>query len=157
MCQAKFVENLKIHVLCAVTFPPLHSEICAVYEIPWKNIVEQGSQQMTIQYGACPWHAGWLKQQTLRISNTYLFSTATVSYTNAPHYYVYTYIITETVRVYCAVRTEYISFTLISVCKCLTSNVCVTKFRPFGNVLSMFSFNLLRQLCVYIRIVFLVF
>ena len=58
MCQAKFVENLKIHVLCAVTFPPLHSEICAVYEIPWKNIVEQGSQQMTIQYGACPWHAG---------------------------------------------------------------------------------------------------
>jgi hypothetical protein len=41
----KIVENFKTHILCAVSF---FSENCAVYEIIWKNIVEQGRPKMTI-------------------------------------------------------------------------------------------------------------
>jgi hypothetical protein len=44
MFQTKFVENIKTHLLCSVTF----FENRAVYEIMWKNIVERGRPQMTI-------------------------------------------------------------------------------------------------------------
>ena len=51
----------------------------AVYEIMWKNNVHPGRPQMTI-WRACALHAGYLRLQihTLRICNTYSFSTATV-------------------------------------------------------------------------------
>jgi len=42
MFQTKFVEKIKIHILCSITF-----ENCAVYEIMWKNIVEPIRPQMT--------------------------------------------------------------------------------------------------------------
>jgi hypothetical protein len=38
-------ENIKTHILCSITF---FSENRAVYEIMWKNIVQQGMPQMTI-------------------------------------------------------------------------------------------------------------
>ena len=46
MFQTKFVEEIKTHVLCSVTF--FLPENRAVYEIMWKNIVERGRQQMTV-------------------------------------------------------------------------------------------------------------
>jgi hypothetical protein len=42
----------------------LNCTVCTVYEMTWKNIVEQDRQQMTIQYGTCALHAGQLKLQT---------------------------------------------------------------------------------------------
>jgi len=35
-----------------------------VYEIMWKYIVQPDRPQMTIQYGACALHAGYLRVQT---------------------------------------------------------------------------------------------
>ena len=51
MFQRKFVEKIKTHVLCSITFPPptpTPREIRAVYEIVWKNMVEADRPQMTI-------------------------------------------------------------------------------------------------------------
>jgi len=45
MFQTKFVEKIKTHILCSVTF---FFENRVVYEIMWKNIVERGRPQMTI-------------------------------------------------------------------------------------------------------------
>jgi len=42
-------------------FPP---ENRGVYEITWKNIVDSGSPQMTIQYGAFASRAGYVRLQT---------------------------------------------------------------------------------------------
>jgi len=41
--QTIFVKKIKTHILCSVTFFENH----AVYEIMWKNVVEQGMAQMT--------------------------------------------------------------------------------------------------------------
>ena len=49
MLQAKFVEKIKIHVLCSVTSPTPPPENLAVYEIIWKNILEPDMAQMTVQ------------------------------------------------------------------------------------------------------------
>jgi len=38
MFQTKFVEKIKTHILCSANF---FSQNRAVYEITWKNIVEQ--------------------------------------------------------------------------------------------------------------------
>ena len=61
----------------------------AVYETMWKNIVEPGKPQMTIQYGAYVLHAECLRLQThtLKICNTYCFSTATMV-TQVPQCYL---------------------------------------------------------------------
>jgi len=42
----KFVEKIKTHILCAVTF--FLFETRTVYGIMWKNTVEWGRQQMKI-------------------------------------------------------------------------------------------------------------
>jgi len=41
----KVVENIKTHISCSIT----SFKNCAIYEIMWKNIVEWGRPQMTIQ------------------------------------------------------------------------------------------------------------
>jgi hypothetical protein len=38
-----------------------------VYEIMWKNMVERDRPQMTVQYGACFVHAGYLRLHTLML------------------------------------------------------------------------------------------
>jgi len=38
MFQTKFLDKIKTHILCKVTFSPCQN--CAVYEMMWKNIVE---------------------------------------------------------------------------------------------------------------------
>jgi hypothetical protein len=43
--QKKVVENIKTHISCSIT----SLKNCAIYEIMWKNIVEWGRPQMTIQ------------------------------------------------------------------------------------------------------------
>jgi len=43
MLETKFVEKVKTHILCSVTF----LENRAVYEKMWKNIVERGRPQIT--------------------------------------------------------------------------------------------------------------
>jgi hypothetical protein len=59
MPQTKVVEKIKAHILYSVTFP--FSENCAIYEIIWKNIVEQGRPQMTVW---CMRIAGWIPKAT---------------------------------------------------------------------------------------------
>ena len=56
------------------TFNNVFFEHRAVYEIVWKNIVERGRPQMTIQ---CLLDTEVFKH-TLRICNMYCFSTATM-------------------------------------------------------------------------------
>jgi len=58
MLRIKFIEEIKTHILCSVTFFP---ENRAVYETMWKNTVVQGRLQMTI------WHmrnACWITKGT---------------------------------------------------------------------------------------------
>jgi hypothetical protein len=45
MFQTKFVEELKTHILCSVTF---FSENHTVYEITWKIMVQLERPQVTI-------------------------------------------------------------------------------------------------------------
>ena len=71
MCQTKSEEEIKIHILCSITF----FENRAVYEIMWKNVVEWGRPQMTV------WHmhiACWIPRATTtpRLFSTYCFRTA---------------------------------------------------------------------------------
>jgi len=46
MFQVKFVEEIKTHILCSVTFFSFENR--AVYETMWKNTVVQGRLQMTM-------------------------------------------------------------------------------------------------------------
>jgi hypothetical protein len=45
MFQTKFVEKIKTHILCLITFFENH----AVYELMWENIVEPEWPQMAIR------------------------------------------------------------------------------------------------------------
>jgi hypothetical protein len=67
MVQTKVVEKIKTHILCRVTF---FYENHAVYEIMWKNIVDPAGPH-------CMLDAEEYKY-TLRVCNTYCFSTTTV-------------------------------------------------------------------------------
>ena len=49
----KFVAKIKAHILCAINF---FFEKRAVYEIMWKDTVEQDRPQMAIQCGAGALH-----------------------------------------------------------------------------------------------------
>jgi len=46
MFETKVVEKFKTHILCLITFLPPNF---AIYEIMWKNSVEPGRPQMTVQ------------------------------------------------------------------------------------------------------------
>jgi len=46
MFQTKFVEKIKTHILCPITF--FSPENLALYEIMWKNFVEPDRSQMRI-------------------------------------------------------------------------------------------------------------
>jgi len=46
MFLKEVLENIKIHLLCCVTF--LCMENRTIYEIVWKNVAERGRPQMTI-------------------------------------------------------------------------------------------------------------
>jgi len=48
MFQAKVVEEIKIYILCSMTFFFLFFENRTVYEIMWQNTVERGRPQMTL-------------------------------------------------------------------------------------------------------------
>jgi len=63
MLQTKFVEEIKIHILCSVTL----FENCAVYEIMWKKYCRAG--QTAGQNGACASRVGylWLQMHKLRL------------------------------------------------------------------------------------------
>jgi hypothetical protein len=45
MIWTKVVDEIKTYVLCSIIFPPKN---CAIDEIMWKNIVEQGRPHETI-------------------------------------------------------------------------------------------------------------
>jgi hypothetical protein len=47
MFQTKAVEEIKMHILCSITFFFLSFDNDAVYEMMWKNIVETVRPQMT--------------------------------------------------------------------------------------------------------------
>jgi hypothetical protein len=46
MFQTKVVEEIKTHLFCA---QQRFFENCAIYEIMWKNIIQQDTPQMTIR------------------------------------------------------------------------------------------------------------
>jgi hypothetical protein len=71
--QTKVVENLETHFVWSIT----SFENREIYEISWKNFVEQYRPQMTIwcMRIAC-WVMG-LKEHTIRLFNTYCFPTTT--------------------------------------------------------------------------------
>jgi hypothetical protein len=50
MFLTKVVEKIKPHVIYSITF--FFFENRDVYDILWKNMVEPGRPQMTVQYGA---------------------------------------------------------------------------------------------------------
>jgi hypothetical protein len=52
-------ENQNTHFM----FHNIFLENPAVYDIMWKNIIQRGRPQMTIQYGAGALHAGYLRLQ----------------------------------------------------------------------------------------------
>ena len=54
MFQIKFVEKIETYF----TLSNLFSENRALYEITYKNMMEQEGTQMTSQYGAYALHAG---------------------------------------------------------------------------------------------------
>jgi len=70
MFQIKFVDKTKTHILYSIT---LFSEICVVYEIMWRNIIEQGRPRVTIWRMRPAW---WIHKSTntLTICNTFSFS-----------------------------------------------------------------------------------
>ena len=75
MFPTKFVEEIKTHILCPITF--FFFEILTVYEKMWKSFVETYRPQITIW---CMRIAYWTPKDinTLRICNTYCFSTETM-------------------------------------------------------------------------------
>jgi len=54
----KIVEKIKTRVLRSIFFFSFENR--AVYETVWQNIVEVGRPQITIWYGVCSFHAGYL-------------------------------------------------------------------------------------------------
>ena len=86
--QTEVVEEIKTHVLCSI-FPPPPSENFAVREMQWKIIVD--SRQATHDKTAlshCRLNTQSYKH-TLRICNTYCFSTATMGARTRPNIAVY--------------------------------------------------------------------
>jgi len=81
--QIKVVQKIKTHILCSVTF--YFFEKRAVYEIMWK--IQYSRRSHRWQYGACAFHAEYLRLQndTLGICNTFCSSTANNGAT-MPHY-----------------------------------------------------------------------
>jgi hypothetical protein len=61
MLQTKIVQKIKTYFMFK-NFP--FFENLTVCDIMWNGIVEPGSPQMAIEYGACALHAGYLKLQT---------------------------------------------------------------------------------------------
>jgi len=57
----KFVEKIKTHILCSITFI---SKITPYIRQCERNIVSPGKPQMTLQYGARALQAGYLTLQT---------------------------------------------------------------------------------------------
>jgi len=53
-------ENQNTHFMFNFFSPESH----ALYEIMWKNTTEPDKPPMTVQYGACAFHAGYLSVQT---------------------------------------------------------------------------------------------
>ena len=73
MLQTKFADKIETKILCSITF----AESRSIYEIMWKNTVGRDRPQMTIwrmRIACCIIKA----TDTLRICNTYYFSTATM-------------------------------------------------------------------------------
>ena len=76
MLQTNVIENIKAHILCTVTF---FKKNCAVYEIMWKNIVQQFRPQMAMcrMHIACRIHKA-TSTHIHRLCNAHCLSTATM-------------------------------------------------------------------------------
>jgi hypothetical protein len=81
----KFAQKIKTY-LRSVNF---FFENRAVCEVMWKNMVQPDRPRMTVQYGVCALHAGYLRlQKHTQICNKTLLSHGDNGYTNAPQCYV---------------------------------------------------------------------
>jgi hypothetical protein len=70
MFQAKDVDKIKTHFV----FSSFFLEKRAVYEGMWKNVLQRSRPQMTIKYGACALHAGFLRLQNPNSEYVILFA-----------------------------------------------------------------------------------
>ena len=62
MFQTKVADKIKKHMyIFRFSPPPLNR---TVRQTMWKNVIEPDRPQMTIEYGACSLHAGYLRLQT---------------------------------------------------------------------------------------------
>jgi hypothetical protein len=59
MFQTTIGEKIETHFV----FNNFFFENCAIYEIIWKNCIEPNRPKMTIKYGACALHTGYLGLQ----------------------------------------------------------------------------------------------
>ena len=88
MFHTKALEKIKINISRSVTFFSSF-ENRPVCEIMCKNIAEPDKPQMTIEYGSCALHAGYLRLQTHTQNMQYLLLFhANNGWTNAPQCYV---------------------------------------------------------------------
>jgi hypothetical protein len=58
MFQTKFVEKIKTFYIQYMFSPKNH----AVYEIMWKYMVQPNGSHITMYYGACALHTGFVRQ-----------------------------------------------------------------------------------------------
>ena len=70
MFQRIVVKKIKTNVFLSKNFI---AENRVFYETVWKNIVETGRPQMTMQYDACALHCGYLRQHTRTQNMQYFF------------------------------------------------------------------------------------
>ena len=66
--QTKFVEKIKIHILCSITV--FFTKIMSFFDITWKNIVHPVRLQMTIRHMRI---AGWTPKATNTHSEYVIF------------------------------------------------------------------------------------
>jgi hypothetical protein len=72
--QTRVVEKIRTHISCSIP----SSRNCSVYEIMWKNTSEPDRPQITIRRMRITCAITQAYMHTLRLCNTYRFSTATV-------------------------------------------------------------------------------
>jgi hypothetical protein len=71
MFQTKVVEKIRTHILCTIT---IFWKLCHL----WDNL-EKYHRAGRWQHGACTLQTWYLRLQTLRLCNTYCFSTAKIA------------------------------------------------------------------------------
>jgi hypothetical protein len=109
MFQINCVDKIMTHFLCSIT---LFRKSCRL----WGNVekILQSRASHMWQYSLCPLHAGCLYKYTLRICNTYRFSTVTMVARTHLKFALYVYCLSCYIR--WAQRWEFVWYNKYCVC-----------------------------------------